>query len=216
MKSYVIAIKDLPESMQCAKRCKASVEGVGGLQCDFYPAITPRNTDIYQKCKDEGIDIKGFKEMYSRTDNCIAAFLSHFSLWQLALESSQPTLILEHDAVAINNINSTMPFDKCITISKPSYGQYNTPNFFGQNSLQQKPYFGGAHGYIVNSKGAGELIKQARVNAMPTDIFLNITTFPWLQEHYPWKIEVKDSFTTIQKIEGCVAKHNYGETYGIL
>jgi hypothetical protein len=40
--------------------------------------------------------------------------------------------------------------------------------------------------------------------------------FPWLEEYYPWPVEVKDSFTTIQKTEGCLAKHGYNETYEII
>lgn len=216
MKSYVITIKDIPQSVQCATRCQKSMVSTGGLECAQFPAITPRNTDIYAMCKDEGIDPNGFDEIYSRKDSCIAAFLSHYNLWKLAKKSDEPILILEHDAVAVMNINTQMQFDKCITISKPSYGKFKTPNFLGQQGLQQKQYFGGAHGYIVNAKGASELIAQAKIKAKPTDLFLDIRTFPWLQEHYPWKIEVNDSFTTIQKNTGCLAKHNYGETYGIL
>jgi len=36
-----------------------------------------------------------------------------------------------------------------------------------------------------------------------------------LQEYWPWPVEAHDSFTTIQNENGCLAKHNYGETYGI-
>ena len=45
---------------------------------------------------------------------------------------------------------------------------------------------------------------------------LNKNNFPWLQECYPWPVEADDSFTTIQKTEGCLAKHNYGESYEII
>ena len=51
--------------------------------------------------------------------------------------------------------------------------------------------------------------------ARPTDVFLNIESFPWLEEYYPWPVKADDSFTTIQNEFGCYAKHNYGETYGI-
>jgi len=48
-----------------------------------------------------------------------------------------------------------------------------------------------------------------------TDIFLNLDWFPWLQEYYPWPVEARDNFTTIQNQTGCLAKHNYGEGYDI-
>jgi len=43
----------------------------------------------------------------------------------------------------------------------------------------------------------------------PTDIYLNVLNFPWLEEYYPWPVRVDDSFTTIQETAGCRAKHNF-------
>ena len=60
------------------------------------------------------------------------------------------------------------------------------------------------------------LIDQARMEARPTDVFLNINTFPFLEERYPWPVEAHDSFTTIQSEMGCRAKHNYNEKYEIV
>ena len=51
-------------------------------------------------------------------------------------------------------------------------------------------------------------MQQARQEAKPTDVFLNIDTFPFLEEHYPWLVEAQDSFTTIQNSNGIAAKHN--------
>ena len=44
----------------------------------------------------------------------------------------------------------------------------------------------------------------------------NVSSKFTLGEYYPWPVEARDSFTTIQKKEGCYAKHNYGETYDII
>jgi len=195
--SYVITIEDNPRSVQIARRCIRSA-AKHGLLVQMFPAITPRNTDIYKMAEEEGIDIDGFKEKYSRLDNCIAAFLSHYSIWKLAAKASNTTTIFEHDAVVVDQLNSTIPFDKVVTLGKPSYGKYNTPSFLGTGPLTQKPYFGGAHAYRLNKDGAEELIKQAKIEARPTDVFLNLDTFPWLQEHYPWKVEVNEVFSTIQ------------------
>jgi len=215
MKNYVITISDIEQSVQIAKRCIQSAASYGTL-VEHFEAITPRNTDIYAMAEKEGISIDGFKEVYSRLDNCLAAFLSHYSIWKLAAESYQPTTIFEHDAVVVNQLNSTIPFDKVVCLGKPSYGRYNTPTTLGTGPLVHKPYFGGAHAYRINRSGAEELIKQAKIHARPTDVFMNVNTFPWLQEHYPWKVEVKESFSTIQKTEGCLAKHSYGESYELL
>lgn len=215
MKSFVITIQDEPRSVEVAKRCIQSA-AKHGRSVNMFDAVTPRNTDIYKMIEDEGIDINGFKEKYSRLDSCVAAFLSHYSLWKLSIASSSPITIFEHDAVVLDQLNTTIPFDKCITLGKPSYGRFNTPTFIGSGPLTQKPYFGGAHAYSVNPAGAKELVDQAKILAKPTDVFLHIDTFPWLQEHYPWRVEARDVFTTIQKTEGCLAKHSYGEDYAII
>ena len=215
MKSFVITINDIPQSVEYAKRCITSGAKHGSL-IEHFDAITPRNTDIYKMLGKENIPALGFEEQYSRMDNCIAAFLSHYSLWKLCSVQSYAFTIYEHDAVIIDQINSTIPVDKCVTLGKPSYGKYNTPNFLGTGPLIQKKYFGGAHAYKISPKGAMALVQRAQVDACPTDVYLHIDRFPWLQEHYPWRAEVKDSFTTIQNTKGCLAKHCYGENYEIL
>ena len=79
-----------------------------------------------------------------------------------------------------------------------------------------KPYFPGAHAYRVNPAGAEQLIQQAIMEARPTDVFLNKATFPFLEEIYPWPVEAKDTFTTIQASAGCQAKHNFNQRYEII
>lgn len=104
----------------------------------------------------------------------------------------------------------------CISLGKPSYGKFVTPQFLGVNPLTSKPYFPGAHAYRVAPKGAELLMAQAQLYARPTDVFLNRDVMSWLQEYYPWPVECRDSFTTIQKTEGCLAKHNYNNDYKII
>ena len=103
-----------------------------------------------------------------------------------------------------------------MNIGAPSYGNAQTPNILGVNPLTSKPYFPGAHGYMITPAGAKMLISKAKTNAAPTDVFMSLSNFPTLQEYYPWAVEARDSFTTIQKQAGCLAKHSYGETYDII
>ena len=102
-----------------------------------------------------------------------------------------------------------------LNLGKPSYGKFNTPTFIGYGSLVSKPYFPGAHAYRITPKGAADLINEAQFSAGPTDIYIHSSKFT-LGEYYPWVAEARDSFTTIQRKEGCYAKHNYGETYEII
>jgi GR25 family glycosyltransferase involved in LPS biosynthesis len=207
MKNFVITIMDNEKSVKSAERCIKSGYSVGGLEIEKWPATTPRD-DINMIAANEGINTTAIDEVYSRTSNCLAAFLSHYRLWKWSMENNEEITIFEHDAVCVNVINSIIPYHGCISLGKPSYGKYNTPAKLGVNKLTSKPYFPGAHAYRLKPKAADIFIQHARMEARPTDVFLNNVSFPFLQEYYPWVVEAKDTFTTIQNKNGIAAKHN--------
>lgn len=215
MKNYVITILDNRKSVQAAERCIKSAL-YAGLEVEKFSAVTPRNTKIYDVLQQEGISADGFKEPYSRLDSCIAAFLSHYSLWKKAVELKEEVTIFEHDAVVTNTLPEFIHYRYCISFGKPSYGKFSIPTNIGVNPLTSKKYFPGAHAYRVKPAGAQLLINQAKIAAKPTDVFLHTKTFPWLEEYYPWPVEARDTFTTIQKTEGCLAKHMYNDRYEII
>jgi GR25 family glycosyltransferase involved in LPS biosynthesis len=211
MKSYVITIMSMPESVEMAERCIASIPSSVDPAPYMFPAITPDDDPIMiAGC--EGLDLSFFDvdaQKYSRFERCVSAFLSHYSLWKQCAEGKEDFLIFEHDAVVNGNIPSWIPHRGCISIGKPSYGKYNTPSKLGVNPLTSKKYFPGAHAYIVSPKGARKLVQHAKEHAAPTDVFLDIRDLPWLEEYYPWAAEARDTFSTIQNEGGCLAKHGY-------
>jgi len=215
MKAYVIAIEGHKLSEQAAKRCIQSGER-NGVTSKPWKATTPTDNpiDIFEK---KGIDISGFGESYSRTLNCMAAFLSHLSLWEEAEKTNEDILILEHDAVFVNAIPELDAQNKVISLGKPSYGKFNTPaTMFNPVKLMSKQYFPGAHAYMVSREAAPVIVDAAKERAAPTDIYFNNNNFDFLYEYYPWPVEARDSFTTIQNQTGCLAQHNYGEGYQIV
>lgn len=214
MKSFVITIMDNPQSVAVADRCIRSGKKFG-IEIEKFSAITPKDNPL-ELAEKLGIPTKGFQERYSRLENCVAAFLSHYSLWEKCRDDNEKYMILEHDAVIVDSIPLFTPFDKVMNIGKPSYGKANKPMKLGINPLTSKQYMPGAHGYMINPNGAKHLIDKAYSDARPTDVYMNVGLFPWLQEYYPWPVEARDTFTTIQKTEGCLAKHNYNDTYKIL
>ena len=214
MKSFVITIKSEPKSVAIAQRC---IDSMPQFDVQMFDAITPKD-DPFKIAKEKGISLEVFEQdkSYSRIENCISAFLSHHTLWEMCYHDKEEYQIFEHDAVCVNNIPQFIPYEGCISLGAPSYGKFNTPKNIGVNPLTSKPYFPGAHAYRLKPIGAKTLINRAKIDARTTDIFLSIDKFPWLQEYYPWPVAVKESFTTIQKIEGCVAKHGYKGGYEIL
>jgi len=214
MNGYVITITHNENSVKYANRCIDTAKKNANLDVFSHVATTPEDDPISLSEK-IGIPIDGFREPYSRLENCVAAFLSHYSLWIEAMNNNEPTVIFEHDAVVFDYIPS-VPFTHVMNIGQPSYGKWNRPQHLGVGPLTTKRYFPGAHAYMVTPAGARLLVEQAKVKARPTDIFLNIDTFPSLQEYYPFVARADDSFTTIQNKQGCAAKHNYSENYKIL
>lgn len=215
MKSFVITIIDNPSSVSVAERCIKSAERFD-LEVEFFKAITPQDK-IFSRMGDEGINGKGFVgSPYSRVDRAISAFLSHYYLWKKSIELNENVLIFEHDAVVKMRLPDLEWKDGCISLGKPSYGKYKTPQILGFQPLQSKPYFPGAHAYMVSPRAAKILVETAKRKAQPTDIFLNRNDFPFLEEYYPWPVEVEESFSTIQKELGCLAKHQYREGYQLI
>jgi len=212
MKASVITILDNIKSRQAADRCIKSA-AKNGLEVAYFKAFTPKDFPMKIASK-EHIPIEGFEEKYSRFENCLSAFLSHYWLWKMTAAGTMPHIIFEHDAVVVNSIPTV--YGDIVNLGKPSYGKFNTPTSLGEGPLVSKQYFPGAHAYYITPKGAQQLIDRAKVDACPTDIFINNSNFKNLKEYYPWCAEARDNFTTIQNEVGCQAKHNYGETYEIL
>ena len=219
MRAYVITIQDNAKSVEAAEKCIMS--GVKqGLIINQWKATTP-NDKPFEMLQTMGIDATKLDEVYSRADNCAAAFLSHHSLWEECLKVNEPIMIFEHDAIIVDTISERILNGQCfkqmMSIGRPSYGQFRTPSFIGSGPLTSKKYFPGAHAYVIKPAAARQLTQYAKHNgASPTDVYLHKDRFPFLEEYFPWPVEAKDTFTTIQAKEGCLAKHNYKEGYEIV
>lgn len=217
MKSYVITVTNIPESVEAAKRCQASMKD---FDVKIYEGVTPENNPS-KIAKKEGLSLGWFKHMdseetISRRDRCVSAFLSHYSLWKRCIKMNEEVQVFEHDAVRVGNLPQLINYQGCISLGAPSYGKFNTPTKLGTNPLVSKKYFPGAHAYRLNPKGAKALVEHAKTHASPTDVFLSTAWFPWLEEYYPWPVVAKDSFSTIQNEGGCSAKHGYNKDYKLL
>ena len=235
MKLYIIRIKGNEYSEKAAKRCFDSI-------VKFYPNSALTEKDLYfdaitphdnpeKILKRHGIKtLKYFIEPYSRWQNVLAAFTSHFTIWKKILENDTPAFIFENDAVLVDSLPALVikktfsdeehsPYvfkfkphhmlGDIVNIGHPSYGKWNTPPNIGINPLTSKRYFPGAHAYYVTPNGAKTLIKTAIERAGPTDVFIHLDRFPNLQEWYPYSAVARDNFSTIQNETGCQAKHGY-------
>ena len=207
MIAKVITLMNMPQSVKVAKRCIESGAAYG-IHVENFNAVTPKTVD--QFVYDEQIDTRFFKEKYSRFKNALAAFSSHYSLWKECYQTKQNYLILEHDAVFVDDIPTFLLGD-IVNLGQPSYGKIETPSKLGEGPLSSKPFLPGAHGYYITPKGAWDLILRAKIKAKPTDVYIHQDNFK-ITEFYPWPIQARDTFTTIQREEGIQAKFSYLKT----
>ena len=100
---------DNENSVSSAKRTIKSGHQFGH-RTEHWEATTPK--DNPRKIMEEkGIDPAGFEEKWSRHENCMAAFLSHYSLWERCAFENEDFLILEHDAVYVTHVPHTICFN---------------------------------------------------------------------------------------------------------
>ena len=212
MKAFVITI-DIPESQEVAEKCISSGKTYG-VDVEKYKGVTPADNPTVIAAK-LNIPPNRFRERFSRFENCLSAFLSHHSLWQWSIDNQEEVLILEHDAIFIDEV-PRVPYKGVLSLGAPSYGKFNTPRSIGLNRLVSKQYLPGAHAYMIKPTAAETLVDYARKYPAPTDLYINNHTFGFIEEYYPWPVLVRDNFSTIQHQEGCVMKHRYGEGYKVL
>lgn len=206
MKAFVITIKDLQQSNLSANRC---IESAKKFDTDVqkFDAFTPKKDPI-KFAQTHNISTTKFENnQHSRYLNALSCFISHFLLWQKCIEQNENILILEHDAVFQKPLPK-VEVSMLLSLGKPSYGKYNSKTTEGTYPLFSKRYLPGAHCYILTPKAANQLISKTH-EAEPTDVYLNSKRFPWIQEYYPWPVVCDDSFSTVQQVKGCIAKHNY-------
>ena len=200
---YVITIDTNSKSINVANRCINSGNKFG-LDIKMFNAFTPRHNPL-KILESRNFNIKNFTRpsYHSYEEEAAGCFLSHLTLWEKCIEINKTIIILEHDAIIINeipfNILDGTGFDKVINLGKPATGEFDTPEFTGASLMVSSTRFKGTHAYAIKPAGALKLINQAKIHATAADIFLNTKTFPFLEELYPWPVITKLEFSTIQK-----------------
>lgn len=212
MKGYIVTLLDMERSVKVADRCIESCARFG-VDARKFQAV-PKEI-VASELLREGLKVGRGDEAHSDPNAILANFVSQFRIWREILTSGEAGIVFEHDAVMVAKMPD-VSFRHVMNIGKPSFGRFIEGKSPGVHPFFSKKggYFGGAHAYAVNPSGAQLLIEKAReIGANPCDLFLNLENFPWLDELYPWVAEAHDSFSTIQKKQGCIAKHRFGKGY---
>jgi hypothetical protein len=215
MKAYVVTLMDLPDSVQVSNRCIESAKAFG--------LTVERRLGVWRdvaldELRKSGLKLGTWDQSWSNTAAVVGNFVAQYRIWVEIVESKLPGLILEHDAVVVATLPDLTNAGDIVTLGKPSFGRLKpqtVPGFYPLFSTGDK--IPGAHGYFLTPCGAADLVAAARKEgAMPVDKFICPQRFPDIREYWPWPIEARDSFTTIQREKGCRSKHNYRDGYRIL
>jgi GR25 family glycosyltransferase involved in LPS biosynthesis len=203
MRAYVIALMNVPESVQYAQRAVQSA-----LEFNLDPVMEPGvwREEAESRMLAEGLKLAKWDCSYSRLDAVIGCFLAHYYIWQ---KITEPSVIMEHDAVVVAPVPELQ--GDIVSIGKPSFGLIRQAPKQGEQKLfSTGDKIPGAHGYYVTPAGAKRLVETARSRGiLPADKFMNPKWFPDIAEYHPWCIEARDDFTTIQRVKGCLSKHAY-------
>ena len=196
--AYCIAISSMPQSMEVAKRCAESGKKVG-VKVELFSATT--KDESAELLKKEGLEWTWQKKSKSNLGAVFGCFLSHYRLWQMAVEKDKTILVLEHDAVFTGPLPD-IAFDGLLNLGAPSWGKKpRSQASQGLSTLTTKKLHG-THGYFVSPRGAKKLIASARAKGVwPEDQFLSRRRFPFIQEYLPHPIKAIDEFSTIQKTD---------------
>lgn len=199
MKSYIIALKENNESRDAALRCKQSTN----IPIEVFEAFTPR--DVPAKMMEENLKwtypwdeprhdfASGLYLTPYRTQQKaarIACFLSHYELWKRCVNSDEPFLILEHDAIFVQPLETDAIMKaKCdiIGINDPRGATRKSQDF--HEKIQQRPQFvqpvprideptvpqglAGNSAYIMKPSGAKKMLDLvAEFGAWPNDAIM--------------------------------------------
>ena len=210
MKFHIIRIEDTncpahEKSCEAAERCAKSLEKFG-MEYTFFPAYTP-DSDYVKGMMTKKKFMSGFRHAnkFARLDRCVAAHLSHRTLWQMCSDNQDgPIGILEHDAVMTREMPNYLTFRHFVNLGHPSYGKYKESKTSGVRNLFSKRYFPGAHAYAINPSAMEMILQRGNDMGGPTDTFLSSD---------PWVFEVDDRFSSIQAERGCKMKHDLPGDY---
>jgi len=211
MKAYIIALQQLPQSMESANRAHQTALAHGLESHIFQGIFKDESRKIAINLKDQ--------TNASNHDAVIGCFLSHFHLWEKCISLNEPIVIMEHDALITAALPTIPSKWDIVNIGKPSYNKLKKPKRFRYlwSKIKQSPiiikhfsmsHLPGAHAYYITPKGAQQLASTAlKTGVIETDHFVNRERFPHIGEVYPWVAVAAPCFSSIQNAEGAAHQH---------
>ncbi len=210
IKSYIIAVQQIKQSIDSAKRAQISAQKHGLTPHIFQGVYKDDSRSIAEKYHFP-INLKDTSNR-SNHDAAIACFLSHYALWEKSASSDSPIIIMEHDCILTAPIPKIPSKWDIVNLGKPSYNKIKKPKklYLLWSKIKNKPiitkhfsmsHLPGTHAYYITPSGAQSLIKATQnFGIIEVDHFIKRSRFPKLGECYPWPAKAEPTFSSIQNI----------------
>ena len=205
MRTFVITLSNNKDSVRSAEQTRRSAKKVGYKEpIEHFEAITPDQwEDILPNNGNHKFHImeRLTGSEFERPRNIAAGFASHYLLWKKCIELGEPILILEHDAIFVDNIPD-IEFDRCVNFGRPSYirpfAMVYKDYKDGLHLLEQANFLG-HHAYAMKPEAAKQFVADVETRELIcNDIWMDRETYPWLQEYRPYPIIADTDFSTLQ------------------
>lgn len=163
-----------------------------------------------------------------------AATASHYKLWNKIANENETVIILEHDAVMLNNVNVSIPDGEIVVLG---YKVEDIENYNNIGAVKDKPIqilssrakHGGAHAYAITPKTAKMLLEHIHNaqnykniddqffyrdirGALKMSIIDPIAAIGWIRESTIWKKSATDNYKPILESfeKNYISKKNLG------
>ena len=192
LQSRIITMMGNEISEDLARECLASCKE-HNIEASLFPAVWGDSVaQVYEDCK-----LRPFYNLKDSRDTkgVRGCFLSHYLLWKEVMESGQPMLIFEHDALVVHDLSTNILTYSFGVLNLDSYSRtaedyeahFNRPPINGvrANAVEvprlnrnfdtfEKMSIKGLHAYIIKPSGAKDLIVFTHEYGMlPADIAVN-------------------------------------------
>lgn len=227
MQALVITLAGNEYSMKVANRCIASAKKYGLDVVNFWGVTKNEARKVMEgnglkwtwadnNTRNMICPITRLKQFpYNAVDlrAKIGCSMSHYLLWKLCVDSNEPLLILEHDAVFLRPLPD-IDFKGICQINDPAHATRR--GVWWSNKMKQRGNgvfektwvttekdrhipdgLAGNSAYLIKPWAAQELIDTFhRVGVWPNDASICKQLFPYLEEYYPFITKVQQTKST--------------------
>ena len=141
MKQYVIHIPSSKISVKNSQEVIDSAKEIGKIDVELWEG--QHRDSAFRKMYEKNMRLHRMTEWenYSYLDCIVGCFMSHFSLWEESARTNERIMILEHDAIFVNEYKDYY-WDGIVNIGEPLWGNWflkqEVGNAFGESNQKRE------------------------------------------------------------------------------